>query len=203
MRIVVLVLIILFSTSFVLPLPKPDTLGKSNLPNAPKKEHDPNSYPKDYFQSPVGRSFNLAGTFGELRPNHFHAGIDIRHSGHGIGDPIYAPAEGYVSRIKIAAGGYGNALYINHPNGYTTVYGHLDRYRDDIAAWIKKTQYEKEKFDIDVELTPDLFPVQKGQQVANMGNTGASAGPHLHFEDRKSTRLNSSHHAISRMPSSA
>jgi murein DD-endopeptidase MepM/ murein hydrolase activator NlpD len=123
----------------------------------------------------------LTGTCGELRPNHFHAGLDI----DGVtGNPILAAADGYIEIIKVQASGYGNVLYLKHPNGYTTLYAHLDRFSSDIQNFVKAQQYERERFE--VELTPPItmFPVKKGQQIGYLGNTGGSQGPHLHFEIR-------------------
>ena len=125
----------------------------------------------------------LAGSFGELRANHFHSGIDLR-TNQREGYPVYAVADGYVSRIRIQSSGFGNALYINHPNGYTTVYGHLQRYNAKLSARAKAIQYEKKSFDIDEFPAADLIPVYKGEIIAYSGNTGSSGGPHLHFEIR-------------------
>jgi murein DD-endopeptidase MepM/ murein hydrolase activator NlpD len=147
---------------------------------------DAANYPKDYFGSPVGFPIKLTGTFGELRPNHFHGGIDIKSPNGRSGASIFAPADGYVFRIKIQASGYGNALYIKHPNGYSTVYGHLESFRSDIAQYIKKQQYQKESFEVNLYPNKAAFPVKKGQEIGKMGNTGGSSGPHLHFEIRHS-----------------
>ncbi|CAM1346586.1 Peptidase M23 [Tenacibaculum crassostreae] len=126
----------------------------------------------------------LAGTFGELRSNHFHSGVDIKTQGK-EGVPIYAPADGYVSRIKVQQYGFGKALYINHPNGYTTVYGHLKRFEPTIQQYVKDIQYKKENYNTgNLFPTPDKFPVKKGQLVAYSGDTGGSGGPHLHYEIR-------------------
>lgn len=144
------------------------------------------SYPKNYFRSPVDIPIRLSGTFGELRPNHFHSGIDIKSIDGKRGHAIRAVADGYVARIKVRAGGYGNALYIKHPNGYTSVYAHMDRYKSDIQRYVKRQQYRKESFSVDLYLKPDQFPVTKGERVGYMGNTGRSFGPHLHFELRDS-----------------
>ena len=140
-------------------------------------------YPKDYFRSPVDFHISLAGSFGEIRKNHFHSGIDIRTDGV-QGKPVYAIADGYVSRINVSAGGFGKALYITHPNGYTSLYGHLKGYAGSIAGWVKTQQYKKESFAIDVEVPPGILKVKKGDLVAWSGNSGASGGPHLHFEIR-------------------
>lgn len=139
---------------------------------------DPN-----YYGAPLKIPFFLAGNFAELRPNHFHAGIDIKTQGR-TGLPVYAAAEGYVARIGISPTGYGNVMYINHPNGTTTVYGHLESFAPRIEEYIRKIQYEKEVFAIDQEIPEGMFPVKKGEQIANSGNAGSSAGPHLHFEIR-------------------
>lgn len=140
---------------------------------------DPN-----YYGAPLKIPFFLAGNFAELRPNHFHAGIDIKTQGR-TGLPVYAAAEGTVSRISVSPAGYGNALYIDHPNGTTTVYGHLESFAPQIEDYIRKIQYEKETFAIDQLVPAGAFPVKKGEQIAKSGNAGSSAGPHLHFEIRR------------------
>ncbi|PHN03093.1 M23 family metallopeptidase [Flavilitoribacter nigricans] len=138
-------------------------------------------YPTDYFAPPVKGVLRLSGTFGELRSNHFHSGIDIKG---GIGVPLYTVADGYISRIKIEGGGYGNALYITHPNGYTSVYAHMNEYIPEIETFVKSQQYANESFDLDLELERDQFPLKKGDKIGEMGTTGYSFGPHLHFEMR-------------------
>lgn len=140
-------------------------------------------YPKDYFRSPLGIPLRLSGTFGELRTNHFHSGLDIRTGGV-EGEPIYAAADGFISRVKVSAYGYGNALYVDHPNGFSTVYGHLRDFAEPIASWVEAKHYEKQSFEIDIPLYADELPVTKGQIIAYSGNTGGSGGPHLHFEVR-------------------
>ncbi len=144
------------------------------------------SYPKNYFRSPVDFPIRLSGTFGELRSGHFHSGIDIKSIDGKRGHAIRAVADGYVSRIKVRAGGYGNALYIKHPNGYTSVYAHMDRYKKEIQQYVKRQQYKRQSFSVDLYLKKGQFPVKKGEQVGYMGNTGRSSGPHLHFELRDS-----------------
>ena len=126
----------------------------------------------------------LSANFGELRPNHFHSGLDIKTQGS-VGKTVRAVADGYVSRISVSPYGYGNALYLNHPDGTTTVYGHLERFADSIAAYVEQRQYEAESFRIDFDLPADKFPVEAGQIIAFSGNSGSSGGPHLHFEVRE------------------
>jgi hypothetical protein len=143
------------------------------------------SYPQGYFQSPVRHKIVLSATFGELRPNHFHGGLDIKPLKGGVaGDPILAAAEGWVSRVKISSGGYGIAMYISHPNGYTTVYAHLDKISAPFDDIIKNEQYNRQSFDLDWNIAEGTIPVQRGQQIGTMGNTGGSQGVHLHFEIR-------------------
>lgn len=143
-------------------------------------------YPKDYFVSPVDDAIKLTGTFGELRPDHFHSGIDIKSKTGGVGQPIFAAAEGFVDRIKVQASGYGNVMYVKHPNGYTTVYAHLDRFAPEIEQFVKEQQYKKESFEVDLQPKDGQFKVRQGQTIGNMGNSGGSTGPHLHFEIRNS-----------------
>ncbi|RKS90395.1 peptidase M23-like protein [Flavobacterium limicola] len=142
-------------------------------------------YPKDYFRSPLDIPMQLSGNFGELRPNHFHAGFDLRTQ-QKEGLKVYAVADGYVSRIKISTFGNGKTIYINHPNGFTSVYGHLKIANGEIENYIKKTHYKEQSFEIEMFLKPDEMVVKKGEIIAFSGNTGASEGPHLHFEFRDS-----------------
>lgn len=143
------------------------------------------AYPKDAFSAPLDIPLVLAGTFGELRSNHFHSGIDIKTQQR-QGIPVYAIGDGSVARIKVSLWGYGKVLYVVHPNGYTSVYGHLQKFSPAIEAYIKKVQYEKRSYE--VEVFPDLgeVKVNKGEVIAFSGNTGGSSGPHLHFEIRSS-----------------
>ncbi|WP_300026311.1 M23 family metallopeptidase [uncultured Maribacter sp.] len=142
-------------------------------------------YPKDVFGPPMDIPIILAGTFGELRSNHFHSGVDIKTQQR-EGIPIKAIGDGTITRIKVSLWGYGKVLYIAHPNGYTSVYGHLQKFSPAIEAYIKKLQYAKKSFE--VEVFPDYgeLKVTKGELIAYSGNTGGSAGPHLHFEIRSS-----------------
>ncbi len=144
------------------------------------------------FGSPVNFPMTLAGNFGEPRPNHFHGGIDVR-TGMSVGKPIFAIAEGYVSRITVSLGGFGNALYVCHPNGYTSVYCHLNKFAPPIRAQVSRYRHEHGQKDIidayrsssapvDIRLKPTDCPVALGQLIAVSGNTGSSEAPHLHLE---------------------
>jgi len=143
------------------------------------------TYPKGTFQYPIDLPPSTAGSFGELRPNHFHSGLDFR-TNRRTGYPVHAAMYGYVSRLRVQLGGFGNAVYVTHPNGYTTVYGHLDHLTPELAAAVRKYQNDHQSWEIDFKLQPFQFPVTKGQLIAISGNTGASGGPHLHFEIRDS-----------------
>jgi len=140
-------------------------------------------YPKDYFESPLRVPLLLNGTFGELRSNHFHAGLDI-NTQRKIGLPVYASADGVVNRIRIGFFGYGKGLYLRHDNGYTTVYAHLEKYAGAIESFVKKAQYEQQLFEVELFPTANEIRVKKGELIGYTGNTGGSAGPHLHFEIR-------------------
>ena len=145
------------------------------------------SYPKNYFRSPMGIPIYVSGNFGELRSNHFHSGIDIRTEGR-EGLNLYAIADGYVSRIKVSAWGYGFAVYITHPNGYKSVYGHLSKYNSEISKYVEEKQYESETFAMNLYPNPDELPVKKGDIIGLSGNSGHSFGAHLHFEIRDSKK---------------
>jgi murein DD-endopeptidase MepM/ murein hydrolase activator NlpD len=136
-----------------------------------------------HFRSPIDAEIKLASNCGELRENHFHSGLDILTNGE-EGWIVYAIGDGYVSRILISKNGYGNALYISHPNGLTSVYGHLSRYNEEIKKFATACQYAHENFELDTLLPPDIITVKSGDIVAYSGNTGGSQGPHLHFEIR-------------------
>ncbi len=142
-------------------------------------------YPKKVFIAPVDYKMTLSGTFGELRSNHLHSGIDIRTDAK-IGKKIYAIADGYVSRIKVSPFGFGKAVYIRHSNGYTSVYGHLNRFTKEISRYTKEQQYKKKSFAVDLYLKPGQIEVHQGEVIAFSGNSGSSQGPHLHFEIRES-----------------
>ncbi len=132
---------------------------------------------------PVKPPYLFAGSFGELRPNHFHSGLDFRTQGQ-TGMPVFAVKDGYVSRVGISPTGYGKALYMNHSDGTTSVYGHLERFHPKIQKYVREKQYDKENFPIDLTLSSNEFSFNKGDIIAWSGNSGSSGGPHLHFEIR-------------------
>lgn len=140
-------------------------------------------YPKDYFRPPLDIPMQLSGNFGELRPNHFHAGFDLK-TNQREGLNVYAIADGYVSRIKISTFGNGKCIYITHPNGYTSVYGHLQTTVGAIQEYVKNMHYKEKAYEIEMFPKAGEIPVTKGQLIALSGNTGSSEGPHLHFEIR-------------------
>ena len=142
------------------------------------------NYPQGYFRDPLTIPISLAGNFGELRPGHYHMGMDIKTDAR-ENLPVYAAADGFIARIKIEPAGFGRAIYIDHPNGLTTVYCHLNNFAPGIESWLKQQQYKLESWRVFLEVPRSLFPVKKGDFIAYSGNTGGSQGPHLHFEIRR------------------
>jgi murein DD-endopeptidase MepM/ murein hydrolase activator NlpD len=141
-------------------------------------------YPSNYFRYPLAIPLKLNANFGEMRPNHFHMGLDL-FTLRKENLPVYAPADGWISKIKIDPNGFGNAIYVSHPNGYTTLYAHMNTFPPGTAKAIKEAQYAKQSWKGDVDFEQDQFPVKKGQLIGYSGNTGASAGPHVHYEIRR------------------
>lgn len=143
--------------------------------------HDIDPYPKGYFRNPVAHSMTLAGNFGELRPNHFHAGLDIKGT---IGEPVYASADGYVSKIQVLPRGYGKIVYVTHSNGFTSAYAHLDHFSENLEKLVFAEEKEKESFECVITPAAGSIRVYKGDVIAYLGMTGTTYGPHLHFEIR-------------------
>lgn len=150
------------------------------------------SYPKNYFRNPLAIPMDLAANFGELRPNHWHMGLDIR-TAQKENLPVYAAADGYISHIGIRSQSFGRFIVITHPNGLSTLYGHLNDFFPELEQYVTEQQYKQESWAIELDFEKDIFPVARGKFIALSGNTGGSQGPHLHFEifDTKTTkRLN-------------
>jgi hypothetical protein len=153
----------------------------------------------NYFSYPLSIKPKLNANFVEMRNNHFHMGLDLSTEGR-ENLPILAPADGYLARIKIETGGFGRALYVNHPNGTTTLYAHMNRFIPAAEQFLKAKQYEQQTWKIDVNLPPDLIPLKKGQLIGYSGNTGASQGPHVHFEIRDTKTENCLNPLLYRFP---
>lgn len=141
-------------------------------------------YSKGYFRNPLNIPMQLVANFGELRTNHWHMGLDIRTQQR-ENLPVHAAAGGYIAKIKIEPFGFGRAIYINHPNGLTTLYAHLNDFAPNIESWVKTQQYNQQSWAVELTPPPSLFPVGKGDFIAYSGNTGGSVGPHVHFEIRE------------------
>lgn len=140
-------------------------------------------YPQNYFQWPVIAKHALAANFGELRPNHFHMGLDCK-TDQRENVPVVAAADGYIAKVKIESFGFGRCIYINHPNGLTTLYAHLNEFYPALEKYITTQQYQLQSWKIFIDIPEGLFTVKKGQEIAYSGNTGGSQGPHTHFEIR-------------------
>lgn len=147
-----------------------------------------NNLLKQEKTNPLDIPIILSGTYGELRSNHFHSGIDIKTKGiQGLN--VYSYASGYVSRIKVSHGGYGKALYIKHPDGNTTVYAHLKKFSSKIEEIVKSKQYKRESYEIEFFPKENEISVLENEIIAFSGNTGGTSGPHLHFEVRDKNQI--------------
>ncbi len=141
------------------------------------------NFPTNYFSSPIDFQIYLSANFAEIRPNHFHSGIDIKTKGRS-GENVRSVADGKVVRLSISPTGFGRAIYIEHPNGYSSVYGHMSKFTPEIEKYVKENQYKRKSFSITLYPTKDEFKVKKGQLIGYSGNSGSSSGPHVHFEIR-------------------
>ncbi|MBY0476388.1 MAG: M23 family metallopeptidase [Chitinophagaceae bacterium] len=142
------------------------------------------NYPTDYFRYPLNIPLKLNANFGEMRPNHFHMGLDL-FTLRRENLEVYVPADGWIAKVKVDPNGFGNAIYVNHPNGYTTLYCHMNTFPTKVRAAMIEAQYAKQSWKGDIEFAKNQFPVKRGEFLAYSGNTGASAGPHVHYEIRR------------------
>ncbi|HPI70508.1 MAG TPA: M23 family metallopeptidase, partial [Tenuifilaceae bacterium] len=148
---------------------------------------------------PISGPLYLSGSFGEIRTNSFHGGIDIRTGGK-IGAKVFASESGYISRIRVGGTGFGKAIYIQHPQGITTVYAHLNHFSQRIDEFVKEYQYRQKSFEVDIYLKPNDIKVKRGEQIAISGNSGSSGGPHLHYEVRQTDEQIPVNPAFSNLP---
>ena len=146
-------------------------------------------YPQGYFANPLNIPMSLSANFGELRPNHWHMGLDIR-TDQKENQPVFASADGYVAHIGIRPQSFGRFIIINHPNGYSTLYAHLNDFYPALHQYVLDEQYKNESWQVELDLPKDKFKVSKGQFIAYSGNTGGSQGPHVHFEIRDNISQN-------------
>ena len=150
---------------------------------SPDKTVLPGNAESNYlFPIKPGFTSIITGTMGELRNTHFHAGLDIDTPG--VGFPVLSVQDGYISRVTCTTSGYGNVLYVTHPDGNTTLYAHLDEFKGAVGDWVRRERYSRKVSEIDLQFSQHQFPVSRGDLIALSGNTGGSGGPHLHFEVR-------------------
>ena len=147
------------------------------------QEKTVNKYPQGYFRNPLGIPFSVTGNFGELRPNHWHMGLDLR-TNQKENQPVFAAANGYLAHVGIRSQSFGRYIIINHPNGLSTLYAHLNKFFPELEQYVEEQQHKKESWAIELDFTETQFPVRQGKLIAYSGNTGGSQGPHLHFEIR-------------------
>lgn len=139
------------------------------------------SYPQKYFRNPLGFPMELTANFGELRSTHWHMGLDLR-TRQRVDQPVFAAASGYISHVGIRSMSFGRFMIIRHPNGYSTLYAHLNRFFPELEQYVLQEQHEKQTWSIELGFNENQFPVNQGDQIGLSGSTGSSQGPHLHFE---------------------
>ena len=142
---------------------------------------DTEKYPRNYFRNPLGNPMQLSANFGELRPDHWHMGLDIRTNAK-ENFPVYASAEGYIAFVGIRPQSFGRFIIINHSNGLSTLYAHLNDFYPELENYVTTQQYKQESWSLEMDFSKHQFPIAKGTFIANSGNSGGSKGPHLHFE---------------------
>ncbi|HMR93537.1 MAG TPA: M23 family metallopeptidase, partial [Chitinophagaceae bacterium] len=140
-------------------------------------------YPRGYFRWPLSLAPEIVANLGELRASHWHMGLDIR-TAQKVNQRVYAAADGYIARIGVKPLGFGRFLVINHPNGFSTLYAHLNDFAPAIEAYVRSQQQQQESWETELAPAPSLFPVKKGDFISFSGTTGGSQGPHVHFEIR-------------------
>lgn len=147
-------------------------------------------YKQQYYTWPVGAIKAIVANFGELRSNHYHMGLDCRTE-QVENKPVLAAADGYIAKVKVEPWGFGRAIYINHPNGNTTLYAHMNDFYPALENYVKEQQYKLKSWSVFLDIPANLFPVKQGEQIGYSGNTGGSQGPHVHFEvrDTKSDKV--------------
>ncbi len=153
------------------------------ITNAHAQFFSKKNYPQNYFQWPVGATVGFVANFGELRPNHYHMGLDCQ-TNQKENLPVYAAAEGYIARVKIEPFGFGRSISVIHPNGLTTLYAHLNVFAPELEKYVTEQQYQLQHWDVTLDIPHSMFKVNKGDLIAYSGNTGGSQGPHVHFEIR-------------------
>lgn len=149
-------------------------------------------YPQGYFRWVTNLKPDIVANMGELRSNHWHMGLDVR-TNQVVNQNVYAAAEGYISFVGIEPLSWGRWIIITHPNGTSTLYGHLNDFRDDLERYVTEHQYETESWQTALTIPPGRFPVKKGDFISFSGTTGGSGGPHVHWEvidTRSARRLN-------------
>jgi murein DD-endopeptidase MepM/ murein hydrolase activator NlpD len=154
------------------------------LNNTEAQDFPQKNYPKNYFGWPLKLKPDIVANFGELRPNHYHMGLDCRTDAK-VNQIVVAAADGYITRVTIEPFGFGRCIVINHPNGYSTLYAHLNNFNPALEKYVTAQQYKLQSWKVDLKIPEGMFPVKKGEFISYSGSTGGSQGPHTHFEIRE------------------